>query len=198
MTTVTQYAHYGYHWYDIMKMPYNFVKVQQYGFANGLFYNPILGLVKASMILLYLRLGRTKNGVRYGCVALLCLIFSFTIGAQIADILQCLPIAYNWNRFAMDAAAQRAAGANEPGVSPFGTIPTGYKNGVYITGGQCFNIELYLLTTAGLSIFTDLLILMIPVYMVYDLKLTKRKKIVVLLILCMGVGYVKNTLSRPD
>lgn len=147
-------------------MPYDFKEYARVSFINTLFYNPVLGLVKASMILLYLRLGRTKKGVRVGCYILLFAIFGHTLGTSIADFLQCLPIAYNWDRVAMDRAAQLAAGANQPGILGGFPWPTGFKDGKYVTGGQCFNLEYFLLISSALSIFTDLLMLMIPVYMV--------------------------------
>lgn len=88
---------------------------------------------------------------------------------------------------------QAAAGANQPGILPGGfPWPTGFKNGVYVTGGKCFDVEHFILISSGLSILTDLLMLFIPIYMVYDLQLTPKKKTVVLLVLCMGLGYVRT------
>lgn len=87
-------------------MPYDYREYSIVSFANTLFYNPVLGLVKASMILLYLRLGGTKKGVRTGCYVLLFVVFGHAFGTTVADLLQCLPIAYNWDRVAMDQAAQ--------------------------------------------------------------------------------------------
>lgn len=89
---------------------------------------------------------------------------------------------------------QAAAGANQAGILPGGyPWPTGFKDGVYVVGGQCYNLEYFLLISSALSIFTDLLMLFIPIYMVYDLQLTAKKKTVVLLVLCMGLGYVVYT-----
>jgi hypothetical protein len=103
---VTQLAHFGYRIADVEKMPYNYKEYSLVSFVNTLFYYPVLGLVKASMILLYLRLGGTKRGVQIGCYVLLVIISAHTVGTSVADIFQCLPIQYNWNRFAMDQAAQ--------------------------------------------------------------------------------------------
>ena len=160
--------------------------------ANSLCYNPILGFVKASMILLYLRLGGTKDGVRIGCYLLLFINFALTISIFVADALQCLPFEYNWNALAMDLAAQKAAGANEPGMTPYGPVPSGFKDGRYVTGGKCFNQIDFLMIAAGLTIFTDLLILAIPIYMVYDLQMKRKKKLTVVIILCMGIWQVQR------
>mgnify|MGYP003662522761 CR=1 FL=1 len=185
---VTQYGHYGYHREDTFKLKYNLVLIWKYLYANGITYNPILGLVKASMILLYLRLGGTKTGVRTACCVLFIFNFLFITGALVADIFQCWPITYIWDRQAMDQAAQVAAGATDPGVYHGYPVPTGFKDGAYVQGGECINMGNFLLITAGISILTDLLILLIPVYMVFDLQLTPKKKFVVLLVLCMGVA----------
>ncbi|KUJ20171.1 uncharacterized protein LY89DRAFT_780008 [Mollisia scopiformis] len=197
MYKVTQLAHFGYKLVDAEKMPYNYREYSLVSFVNTLFYNPVLGLVKASMILLYLRLGGTKKGVRMGCYVLLFVVFGHAFGTTVADLLQCLPIRYNWDRPAMDLAAQNAVGANQPGLLPNRIPwPTGFKNGVYVTGGECFNLEYFLLITSGLSIFTDLLMLLIPIYMVYDLQLTPKKKVVVLIVLCMGLSVTAVGAAR--
>jgi hypothetical protein len=164
------------------------VLILEYLYVNGITYNPILGLIKASMILLYLRLGGTKTGVRTACYVLFVFNFLFITGALITDIFQCWPMTYIWNRRAMDKAAQAIAGATDPGNYRGRQLLTGFKDGAYVKGGDCIDMGNFLLITAGISIFTDLLILLIPVYMVYDLQLTPKKKFVVLLVLCMGVA----------
>ncbi|KAK0099950.1 hypothetical protein ONS95_013228 [Cadophora gregata] len=196
MYKVTEYGHYGYHREDTFKLKYDMVLIWKYLYANGITYNPILGLIKASMILLYLRLGGTKTGVRTACCVLFIFNFLFITGALMADIFQCWPITYTWNRYAMDRAAQIAAGATDPGVYYGYPIPTGFKNGKYVHGGECIDMGNFLLITAGISILTDLLILLIPVYMVYDMQLTPKKKSVVLLVLCMGVAVTAVGITR--
>ncbi|KAG4439273.1 hypothetical protein IFR05_005258 [Cadophora sp. M221] len=193
---VTEYGHYGYHRKDAYKLKYNLVLIWQYLYANGITYNPILGLIKASMILLYLRLGGTKTGVRTACYVLFIFNFLFITGALVADIFQCWPMSYIWNRRAMDRAAQLAAGATDPGTYRGHAVPTGFKDGEYVKGGDCIDMGNFLVITAGISIFTDLLILLIPVYMVYDLQLTPKKKFVVLLVLCMGVAVTAVGITR--
>ncbi|KAH9215792.1 hypothetical protein DL95DRAFT_499750 [Leptodontidium sp. 2 PMI_412] len=196
MYKVTEYGHYGYHRKDAYKLKYNMVLIWQYLYANGITYNPILGLIKASMILLYLRLGGTKTGVRTACYVLFIFNFLFITGALVADIFQCWPMTYIWNRRAMDRAAQLAAGATDPGTYRDRPVPTGFKDGEYVKGGDCIDMGNFLVITAGISIFTDLLILLIPVYMVYDLQLTPKKKFVVLLVLCMGIAVTAVGITR--
>lgn len=156
-------------------------------YFNTLCYNPILGLIKASMILLYLRLGGTKQGVRTACYILLAINFGHAFGSLVADMLQCLPIQYNWDRASSDIAAQLSQNATEPGIYYGYYVPTGFKNGAYVTGGRCFNLEAFLLSSTGIALFTDVLIICIPIYMVYDLPMKLGRKVMVSLILCMGV-----------
>jgi hypothetical protein len=95
-----------------------------------------------------------------------------------------------WNNVAMDLAAQKAAGATDPGMTPYGPVLSGFKDGKYVAGGTCFQRVDFILIIAGLSILTDILILCIPIYMVYDLQMKPKKKAIVLLILCLGLAYV--------
>jgi hypothetical protein len=158
-------------------MAYDSVLVAKWNLASGLCYNPILGFIKASMILLYLRLGGTKQGVRMACYGLLFLTLSLTLALDLADAFECTPFNYTWNSRAMDLAAQKAQGANEtvliPGYGPL----SGFKDGKYVTGGKCFDRPKFILVAAGLAILTDMLILCIPVYMVRSTPSTRRSRI---------------------
>lgn len=157
---------------------------------DSLCYNPILGFVKASMILLYLRLGGIKQSVRYASYVLLGVNFALMISIFFVDMFQCIPFRYNFYSTEMDLAAQIKANATDPGIGPNGPVTTGFKDGKYVAGGRCINSLNFILITAGLTIFTDLLVLCIPIYMVKDLKMSRRKKIAAICILCMGLGYV--------
>jgi hypothetical protein len=142
------------------------VALAKWSLVSGLCYNPILGFIKASMILLYLRLGGTKRGVRMACYGLLTLTLSLTLALDLADAFECSPVAYVWNSRAMDLAVQKAQNATEEMFIPgFGMI-SGFKNENYVTGGTCFDRALFIMVAAGLAILTDLMILCIPVYMV--------------------------------
>lgn len=115
---VTQLAHFGYRIADVEKMSYNYKEYSLVSFVNTLFYYPVLGLVKTSMILLYLRLGGTKRGVQIGCYVLLIIISAHTVGTSVADIFQCLPVQYSWDRIAMDQAAQVSQPLRATSISP--------------------------------------------------------------------------------
>jgi hypothetical protein len=146
-------------------MKSNPVELAKWNLVSGLCYNPILGFIKASMILLYLRLGGTKKGVRMACYGLLTLTLSLTLALDLTDGFECTPVSYVWNYMAMDLAAQKAQNATEQIFIPGYEMISGFKDGKYITGGQCFNRALFIMVAAGLAILTDLMILCIPVYM---------------------------------
>lgn len=150
----------------MINMKTNPVELAKWELASGMCYNPILGLVKASMILLYLRLGGTKRGVKIACYGLLFLTLSLTVSLELADLLQCMPISYAWDNLALDRAAQEAQNATEVVILPgYGPV-SGFKNGKYVYGGRCYDRVKFVMVAAALAIGTDLLILCIPVYMV--------------------------------
>ncbi|KAI1078397.1 hypothetical protein F5B20DRAFT_571641 [Whalleya microplaca] len=62
-----------------------------------LFYNPVLALVKASVLLFLLRLGGHKTGVRWAIYSLNTFNALQAIGIFLVALLQCLPIHANWD-----------------------------------------------------------------------------------------------------
>ncbi|KAM3086177.1 hypothetical protein ACMFMG_000315 [Clarireedia jacksonii] len=192
----TKIAHLGYHIADLAKFQVDIPTQMKWSMFDSLCYNPILGMIKASMILLYLRLGGIRVGVRIASYVLLAINFGLIIAIFFVDMFQCIPFRYNFYSTEMDLAAQKAAGATDPGIGPFGPVTAGFKDGKYVRGGHCINSINFLLITAGLTIFTDLLILCIPLYMVRGLNMEPRKKIAVLLILCMGIGVTAVGVTR--
>jgi hypothetical protein len=88
---------------------------------------------------------------------------------------QCLPINFYWNHFKTDQVVDGK------------TINPNYT---------CFNRAAFSLTTAGLAILTDVLILTIPIAMTWPLRLNIRRKLAVILVLSLGwvvvaVGVVR-------
>ncbi|KAK7402428.1 hypothetical protein QQX98_011817 [Neonectria punicea] len=60
-------------------------------------YNPILALVKASVLVFLFRLGGQKQGVRYSIHALNAFNAAHAVAVFFVALLQCLPIEANWN-----------------------------------------------------------------------------------------------------
>lgn len=62
-----------------------------------IFYNPVLALVKASVLLFLLRLGGHRQTVRYFIYGLLAFNGLQAIAVFLVAVLQCLPIEANWD-----------------------------------------------------------------------------------------------------
>ncbi|EPE04902.1 cfem domain-containing protein [Ophiostoma piceae UAMH 11346] len=76
---------------------YDAVQANIWNFAVQVLYNPILALVKTSMLLFLLKLGRQKPGVRWCIYALNTFNLSLMVAIFLVVIFQCKPIAYNWD-----------------------------------------------------------------------------------------------------
>lgn len=79
----------------------------------------------------------------------------------------------------MDPEAQRAAGADANGM----------LNGKLIKGGTCINQITLFLVSAGLTVLTDLMVLIIPTIIVWNLQMPRRKKVIAAMILSVGLMY---------
>jgi hypothetical protein len=66
-------------------------------YAVQILYNPILALVKSSVLIFLLRLFGQKDGVRRFIIGLNIANILQMIGIFIAITLQCLPISFNWD-----------------------------------------------------------------------------------------------------
>lgn len=128
------------------------------GMVQQLLYNPILGLVKASIMVFLFRLGDQRKFIRYSLIGL----FIFNLGHMIATffgaLTQCLPIHMYWDRWDPEATKEFS----------------------------CMNEEAFSMSTAGIALLTDVLILLIPILMVWPLRLNRRKKIAVGSVLSLG------------
>jgi hypothetical protein len=177
----TKTWHFGYLMKDIAEIfndsPDEIMVAQLWGFTNQLLYNPILSFIKLSMLLLYLRLGGNKPKIRIACYSLSGLIVALMVGIFFADLFQCQPFRYTYDFSRMDKVAQIAAGADANGM----------VNGVVIKGGQCIKQVEFFLSSAAFTTLTDLFVLAVPIFMVYDLQMQRKKKIIVVAMLSMGI-----------
>lgn len=76
----------------------------------------------------------------------------------------------------MDAAARKTAGADA----------LGQVDGVTIFGGTCIDQIQFFLVSAGLAVMTDVIVLIIPTVIVWDLQMPLRKKIMAIGMLSVG------------
>jgi hypothetical protein len=125
-----------------------------WNFAVQVLYNPILALVKTSVLVFLLRLGGQKPGVRYAIHALNFFNIALMVAIFLTVIFQCTPIAYNWDKT--------------------------------IEGARCIKPGNFYLVTAALTIFTDVLVLALPIWIFADLKMQLKMKIAVICIFLLG------------
>ncbi|KFY95694.1 hypothetical protein V498_03205 [Pseudogymnoascus sp. VKM F-4517 (FW-2822)] len=183
----TLYTWQGYHKADIPKLSIEQQVVGgKYNIANQLLYNPILSLVKASVIFFLLRIGNTHRIARISLWIALALNLALAIAILFACAFQCNPARYVYAAAEMDRAAQIAAGADSEGK----------VNGEVVKGGTCFHQIQFFLGSAGLAVLTDLIVLAIPTVIVWDLKMSRRKKFVAIGMLSAGAIVTAVSIAR--
>ena len=70
----------------------------QWNFIGQILYNPILAIVKTSVLLFMLRLGGHKREIRYTIHALNAFNIALAISVFITVIFQCRPVNFFWER----------------------------------------------------------------------------------------------------
>lgn len=96
--TATYAGYLGYHYADVPKERYDGTAVAKYQYAMTLLYNPILGLVKNAMLLLYLRLeGGVMDRIRRLIKAIMVVNTTLMIAVFITTAIQCMPVAESWS-----------------------------------------------------------------------------------------------------
>ncbi len=180
---VTKTTWQGYHVWDIPEQSIEEKTIGlKYNIANQLLYNPILAIVKASVIIFLFRLEDRRPVVLWNLRILFCVNIALMIAIFLADLFQCTPMHYFYDGPAMDLAAQKAAGADENGM----------KDGKLVKGGTCISQIHFFLISAAFTIITDIWLLCIPSIIVWRLQMNRTRKIAIIAVLSMGVMYVSQ------
>ncbi|KAB8231606.1 uncharacterized protein BDW43DRAFT_281943 [Aspergillus alliaceus] len=158
------YGYIGYHAWLIPK-DYPAELAGKYTYATELLYNPILALVKTSILLFLLRLTGQKLGVRRAIWGLLILNGVAMVATFLLTTFHCIPIASNWD-------------------------PLSYPN------AKCVNFADFVTGTACVSIFTDVLVLLLPTWIVYNLRIARKQKLMLVGILSFGLITVISGIVR--
>lgn len=127
-------------------------------FLAQLFYNPILAFVKASVLVFLLRLGGQKPGVKFAIYGLNAFNALQAIAIFLVALLQCLPIAANWD-FALKA---------DPNT-------------------KCIDNSFHVIISC-LTILTDILVIALPFWIFLGLKMPRAAKFAVLGIFMLGIA----------
>lgn len=121
-------------------------------------YNPILALVKTSLLLFLLRLSGQVQSIRWSIHALNAFNLALMVAIFITVLFQCTPISYFWEEL----------GRNPP------------------TNGFCIDKGAFYVSTAALTAFTDILVLALPFWILLGLQMRRRVKWALVGIFALG------------
>ncbi|KAI4863203.1 hypothetical protein F4820DRAFT_381680 [Hypoxylon rubiginosum] len=149
-------AYLGVHVYDI-PMTADVSLGMYWNYVIQILYNPILALVKCSVLTFLLRIGGQRRKIRYSIHALNVFNIGLMIAIFVTVIFQCSPIPYFWKRI---------------------TNPT--------LEGKCIDTGVFYVTTASLTIFTDVLVLALPFWIFMGLKMAPKVKLAIMAVFLLG------------
>ncbi|AEO67356.1 uncharacterized protein THITE_2116255 [Thermothielavioides terrestris NRRL 8126] len=147
-------------WHEADVPPFDPAPGLWWFYLAQLFYNPILALVKASVLCFLLRLGGQKPGVKFAIHFLNAFNALQAIAIFLVAIFQCLPIEANW-----DTALQA-----DPNT-------------------RCINHAFHVIISS-ITILTDFLVILLPFWIFLGLNMKRATKVAVLGIFMLGLGYV--------
>lgn len=134
-------------------------------FAQGLLYNPVLGLVKWSIILFLLRLDDQRKSIKWTLWGLLMFNLAHMISVFLVVVFQCSPVHMYWDHHRTDEIVDGQI------------VNDGYS---------CIDQAPFSLGTAAIAVATDIAILMVPIAMMWNLRMPLRRKVAVILVLSLG------------
>lgn len=157
---------YGYHKRDVPELSMQKkILSDKVFFAQGLLYNPILGLVKWWIILFLLRLDDRRQYIRWTLVSLQLLNVAHMVAVFLVVMFQCSPVHMYWNYHRTDELVDGKI-VNE--------------------GYTCIDQASFSLSTAGISVLTDVAILLVLIAMMWNLRMPTRRKLAVIFVLSLG------------
>ncbi|KAI1649672.1 hypothetical protein F4815DRAFT_499428 [Daldinia loculata] len=159
-------AYLGVHVYDI-PMTADVSLGMYWNYVLQILYNPILALVKCSVLTFLLRIGGQRRRIRYSIHALNIFTLGLMIAIFVTAVFQCSPISYFWERI----------------TNP--TMP-----------GKCIDTGTFYVTTAALTIFTDVLVLALPFWIFMGLKMAPKIKFAVMVVFLLGAVVTVVSILR--
>lgn len=143
----------GIHYVDV-PVDYDSILASKWNYANQILYNPILSLVKLSVILFLLRLNSQQKAIRIFAISIFVVTIVSMVVILIVDVFQCSPVAY-----------------------------------VYDTtlDGHCINQGAFFVSTACVTLFTDVLVLILPTWLTLGLQMRWKQKVTVIALLSLGL-----------
>ncbi|PHH50409.1 hypothetical protein CFIMG_005432RA [Ceratocystis fimbriata CBS 114723] len=150
-------AYFGVHIWDV-PIDSDMANAWMWNFIVQIMYNPILAVVKTSVLLFLMRLGGQKPGIRWSIHFLNAFNIMLGIGTFVTVIFQCTPVDFYWEAHAK----------NPP------------------TSGSCIDMGAFYVSTAGLTILTDILVLALPVWIFMGLKMAFKLKVALVCVFSLG------------
>lgn len=114
--------------------------------------------MKATILLLYLRLFGINRKTKWTIRGLLVVLFAYYFASIVAKSTTCIPLRKLW-------------------------IPD--------IDGHCFENDILLLTDCAVSIISDLTILILPMPLIWDLRMPIRRKMELTAVFSLGILYVE-------
>jgi hypothetical protein len=143
---------------DVWTIPFEHIQnFARWMYILKILYFVLIAVVKLALLFFYLRIF-PKRLTRKLLWATIAFTTLYGISYTITAIFQCSPISYSWLQYA-DAGA---------------------------SSGKCIDINLLSWTNGIVSIVTDIWMLALPLYEVFRLQLSWRRKISVALMFCVG------------
>ncbi|KAK7753709.1 hypothetical protein SLS62_004332 [Diatrype stigma] len=143
----------GIHYWDIPLETFNPTTGLIWIYIVGAVYNPILALVKQSVLIFLLRFSGVKALVRQVVWATIIFNGALMVAVFFVVLFQCIPIEINWNP---------------------------------LVQGHCIKQFSFGVSTACLTILTDLIAVVLPFYIFLGLKMNKRRKIGLIAVFMLG------------
>lgn len=137
----------------------------KWSFAVQLFYHPMMGAIRASIIMFLFRVKDPRWHIRWALHIVFWINIGYLVSTTVVNIFQCTPIKYAYLRPQMDI------------VNADGTVTK---------AGKCINSLQFIMSSCALSIFMDLIIMPIPTAMVWNLQMQRKIKVAVVAVMSMG------------
>ncbi|KAJ5054713.1 uncharacterized protein L3040_000979 [Drepanopeziza brunnea f. sp. 'multigermtubi'] len=141
----------------------------KWNFIGQILYNPILAIVKSSILVFMVRLGGHKPELWYTILALNVFNIALAVSIFTTVVFQCRPVSFFWRRM------------RDPTLQ-----------------GTCIDTATFYVATASLTIFTDVLVLALPFWIFLGLKMPLRVRITLVGVFLLGAMFVVLLLYIPD
>ncbi|KAF9738246.1 hypothetical protein PMIN06_001784 [Paraphaeosphaeria minitans] len=159
-------SHTGYRSSEVPKQTLEqLIHARKWSFAVQMFYHPLMGAIRASIIMFLFRVKDERWHIRWALHVVFWMNVGYFTSTTLVNIFQCDPIRYAYLQPLMD---HTDADGNE------------------VAGGKCINSLQFIMSSCALSIFMDLIIMPIPTAMVWNLQMKRKTKMVVVAVMSMG------------